>query len=203
MYTPEHYKVNDLLLAKKLIREYPFATLISTTELGLEAVLLPVLLSDEKEDRLSLEFHMATANYLSQSVLKKESLLIFNGPHAYISPVWYENYTIPTWNYVSLHIKGRVSQFSSKEAYAHLNKMLKTVELDSPYAQGMHALNGDQVKRLDGHFCAFSLEVNQIELKMKCNQNKSADDIRSVISNLRKRDGLLDREMADWMELIN
>ncbi|MGA7364523.1 MAG: FMN-binding negative transcriptional regulator, partial [Candidatus Sulfotelmatobacter sp.] len=119
MYIPEYFCVRDHEDAIKFMRANPFAILISSTEAGPFATHLPIFVRAENgEEQVILRGHVAKANphwrYLEQ---QPQCLIIFHGPHSYISP---SNYTlresVPTWNYGAVHLYGKAQVFSSAEA---------------------------------------------------------------------------------------
>src|SRR5258708_34802559 len=103
LYIPEFNRIEDRALTLAFLRANPFATLISTTETGPFATHVPIL-AHEADGHLHLRGHMAKANPHWKSLAQdQESLVIFSGPHAYISPSLYEiRESVPTWNYAAV-----------------------------------------------------------------------------------------------------
>src|SRR4051795_10840223 len=109
VYTPAHFAESDLATLHEAIEAYSFATLVSHCDGELFASHLPLLLKREEGQPGTLLGHMAKANPQWKEAAGTEVLAIFSGPHAYISPTWYEDEkTVPTWNYVSVHAYGRL-----------------------------------------------------------------------------------------------
>ena len=98
MCTPESFVERELLKLHDAIEQYSFATLVSSNA-ALEASHLPLLLDRYAGERGTLIGHMSRANRQWQAAAEREVLVVFSGPHAYISPRWYETPgTVPTWN---------------------------------------------------------------------------------------------------------
>ncbi len=114
MHVPTRFQQHDIEQLKQVIIEYPFATLITHSEHGIEANHIPFIL-DDKNNILSLHGHIATVNPLWKNVAQSSDVLVvFNGPNCYISPNHYptkkeHGKAVPTWNYVVVHVKGKIT----------------------------------------------------------------------------------------------
>src|SRR5271166_2798247 len=112
MYQPDHFRVDDLTQMHALMRERPFAALVSMGSEGLSATHLPTVLKDEGPDGV-VECHLAGANpHWKELAEGNEALMIFQGPQGYITPNWYASKAehgkvVPTWNYAVVHAYGR------------------------------------------------------------------------------------------------
>ena len=117
MYIPEFNRQEDRAATVAFMRANPFAILITTAEGVPFATHLPLLI-DETGDQIVVQGHMARANAHWKSMNEsEESLVIFHGPHAYISPSLYEiRESVPTWNYAAVHVYGQPTLFSDEEA---------------------------------------------------------------------------------------
>src|SRR5438034_11753106 len=105
MYIPEFNRIEDRATALAFMRANPFVILVSTTVSGPFATHLPLLI-DERADQITLRGHVAKTNPHWQMIShEQESLVIFHGPHAYVSPTLYEiRESVPTWNYATVHV---------------------------------------------------------------------------------------------------
>lgn len=114
MHILKKFKQDDLNTLKNLMIQHPFATLVSYCDSGLEANHLPFILKEEK-GQTKLHGHIAKVNDLWKHVENlSDVLVVFNGPDCYVSPNYYptkkkHGKAVPTWNYVSVHIKGVLS----------------------------------------------------------------------------------------------
>src|SRR6478609_4625091 len=106
MYSPHYNRFEDRAEIFAFMRRHSFAVLVTDGEGGLRASHLPSLVQDEA-GRFVIEMHMARANDQWRQFRDGEALVIFSGPHAYISPRWYEETErVPTWNYAAIHAYG-------------------------------------------------------------------------------------------------
>ncbi len=122
MYIPEFNRVEESALSLAFLQANPFATLISNTEAGPFATHIPIL-ARQIDGRLHLRGHVAKANPHWKSLGSDQgSLVIFSGPHAYISPSLYEiRESVPTWNYAAVHVYGKGTVFTDE---AQLKQLL-------------------------------------------------------------------------------
>ena len=117
MYTPNRFRVTDIDTLHAFMVQNSFATVVTNNDGLATASHLPLLLRRESGKLGNLIGHMAKANDQWHNVDGESCLVIFNGPHAYISPTWYEEKNVvPTWNYVSVHAHGRIFVETQKQA---------------------------------------------------------------------------------------
>ena len=166
------------------MRANPFAILISTTNDGPFATHVPVVIRETAGQTL-IRGHVAKANphwrYLQEQPL---CLMIFHGPHAYISPSNYampEN--VPTWNYGAVHAYGQVRTFSEPSVLLSiLHDLIPTFE--AAYAEQWASLSEPYRARMLSHIVGFEIEVTRIEAKFKLSQNRTRDEQQKVIDSL-------------------
>jgi transcriptional regulator len=188
VYIPEYFRVREHEDAIKFMRANPFAILISSTETGPFATHLPLFVRAEPgEEKVVLRGHVAKANphwrYLEQ---QPQCLVIFHGPHSYISP---SNYTVresvPTWNYGAVHLYGNAKVFSSPEALLGiLHDLINTFE--PAYAAQWASFDEAYRERMLKQIVGFEIEVTKMEAKFKLNQNRTREDQENVITSLEK-----------------
>src|SRR5438132_1080087 len=108
MYIPPAFRIEDLPCLHAIMRENSFATLVTGAGGELCATHIPILLDPNRGKFGTLTGHVAKANTHWESLRGNvEALVIFQGPHAYVSPSWYKTQAVPTWNYVAVHAYGR------------------------------------------------------------------------------------------------
>ena len=185
MYVPNHFAAPDDEALFAAIERYSFATLVSQGKNGLVASHLPLLLD---RTPAALVGHMARANSQWQEAAGQEVLAIFAGPHAYISPQWYEaKQVVPTWNYVAVHAYGRLELIDdAAETEAVLRRTVTHYEASQPQPW---TLAGPQefVARLAAQIVAFRIPVARIEGKWKLNQNHPAERRAKVVAALARQ----------------
>ncbi|HEU5318917.1 MAG TPA: FMN-binding negative transcriptional regulator [Chloroflexota bacterium] len=190
MYIPAHFEETRREVLHDLIRRHSFGTLVSQTANGLFATHLPLLLDAERGEHGVLRGHMARANPHWRSFVEEdagESLAIFNGPHAYVSPSWYETErAVPTWNYAVVHAHGRPLVV---EDDAEIRRLLDaTVDefeqgFERPWSTAR--LPQEYVNGMVAGIVAFELPISRLEGKLKLSQNRPAVDRERVMAALR------------------
>jgi transcriptional regulator len=184
VYIPEFNRVEDRAVALAFMQANPFALLISTTEAGPFATHLPIL-AREIDGVLQLRGHVARANpHWGFIKTDQESLVIFHGPHAYISPSLYElRESVPTWNYAAVHIYGVGSAFTEE---ARLNQFLQELiaQFDSSYAAQWPSLSEQYRIRMMQHIVGFEITATRVETKFKLSQNRTKTEQQNVIKSL-------------------
>lgn len=186
MYIPSHFYENDINLLHGVIKEYSFAILVTYHSAHPFASHLPFLLDAGRGEYGTLRAHMARANSQWQDFgSEQEALAIFQGPHAYISPSWYEApLSVPTWNYIAVHVYGVPRLVDENCLYIMLQDMVSTYEAGfaSPWE---FDLPGDYVDKMLKAVVGFEIEITRIEGKLKLSQNRSEADIKNVVKELR------------------
>ncbi len=194
MYIPKHFRETDQAHIIALANEYAFASLV-TVEAGLPFVShLPVLIEDD--GNLSIVGHMARANEQWRHFERNnEVLVMFQGPHSYISPSLYETAGVPTWNYASVHMYGVPSVVDDG---IRLKQIVEALTCKYEKLQSTPWIPDYPETMLAG-IIGFSVEVNRIEAKYKLSQNKSAADRKNIIACLSESGDTHAREMARLM----
>ena len=186
MYIPEFNRQEDRAATLAFMKANPFAILVSNVEGIPFATHLPLLI-DEIGDRVVVQGHMAKANAHWKSMKEgEESLVIFHGPHAYISPGLYENReSVPTWNYAAVHLYGEPTLFTDEESLrATLHRMIDTFE--SSYMAQWSELSEQYRSRMMKHIVGFDIKVTRLEAKFKLSQNRTKGEQARVIQALNQ-----------------
>ncbi len=204
MYVPKHFREEDLTVLQTLMRDYSFAILVSTQADGVPvATHLPVLFEPEPAPYGTLKAHLALGNAQWRTFQEeREVLMIFQGPHAYISPSWYEvEPSVPTWNYATVHAYGRPRLITAQaELRQHLGELVATYEGQFPQPWLMDTLPGDYVEKMMKGVVGLSIEITRLEGKYKMSQNRSSQDRRQVISHLQESEDMTTREVATLIQ---
>jgi transcriptional regulator len=200
MYNPASFAEHDVSKLHAFLRRHSFATLVSSGEGGLVASHLPLLL-DPGAGRLGhLLGHMARANPQWRQV-EGEVLAIFQGPHTYISPSWYEESgMVPTWNYVAVHAYGTLQLVDRRgELLEILRHAVAFYEGPRPEPWSLD-LEGERLEGLLRSIVGFRIEISRLEGKWKLSQNHPEERRRKVIRGLRQQSGDDSQEIATLME---
>ncbi len=186
MYIPEFNRQEDRSVTLAFMRANPFAILVSTADGIPFATHLPLLV-DEAGDQFMVRGHMARANPHWKSMQPgQESLVIFHGPHAYISPSLYEmRESVPTWNYAAVHVYGEATLFSDEEGLKDtLHRMIHTFE--SSYMTQWSELSDKYRSQMMKHIVGFEIKVKRLEAKFKLSQNRTKSEQARVIQSLNQ-----------------
>lgn len=202
MYIPPSFKIEDQQEINQFIKTNNFGTLISTVEGKYFATHLPFLLQSQ-ENGTFLTGHMARANPQWKSLQNQEVLVIFQGPHAYISSSWYSrenvkhpDVVVPTWNYTAVHVYGtfRITD-DVEEMKKNMQDQIRFYEPDS------YLLNNDSIyEHLFKAIVGFHIDVTRIEAKYKINQKDDEATRQGIIDALLATGYGGDQELAQFME---
>lgn len=201
MYTPDAFKLYELARLQGMMRRYPFALLLTMNTASLDATHLPFMVDAERGPHGTLLAHMARANpHWRLFDGQREALVVFTGPHAYISPSWYaDKVTVPTWNYVAIHAHGRPVIVTEKaRVRAMLERLVSEHEayVKPPWST---AQAGEYVQQQLDYIVAFEMQITRLEGKFKLNQNRSRIDQQGVVRALSGSEDPMEREIADLM----
>jgi len=193
MYIPSHFSENDLERVSEFIRANPLGLMVANVEGGLVGNHLPFSVRNKKIQVGSKLFtHSAKANPVWKLGESNEKvLLVFSGYETYITPSLYpskqENHkVVPTYNYISVHIYGRVSAIDDEQGKRRIVEML-TNDMEknrqSPWA--VSDAPQDYIKTMLANIVGLELLVDKIEAKWKASQNRPAKDRQGVINALK------------------
>jgi len=186
MYIPEAFRGQDRPTLVEFMRAQSFATLVSVKDEGsLWASHLPLLVT-ERGESLVLLGHVARANEHWKAFGVTESLAIFTGPHAYVSPSLYESVeSVPTWNYVAVHAYG-VPRILAADAADGLERLLEAMmeTYEPAYRRQWDGLPAGFRERMLHGIVGFEMPVARLEGKRKLSQNRSRADQERVAQAL-------------------
>ncbi len=204
MYIPKHNSENDLATLQTLMRDYSFATLVSAQEDGVPfATPLPFLYESKPGAYGTLKAHLALGNPQWRTFQpEREVLVIFQGPHAYISPSWYDvELSVPTWNYATVHAYGRPRIITDQsELYSHLKTLVATYEAQFANPWPFEHLPMEYVERQMQGIVGFAIEITRLEGKFKMSQNRSIHERERVIEGLSAATDTTTCEVAAIMQ---
>lgn len=205
MYVPRQFSQDDTAVAHDLIRTNVFATLVTEISGRLDATHVPVVLDAERGALGSLRFHLARANPTSKALAdKREVLMVFTGPHSYISPDWYaDENLVPTWNYAVVHAYGTPRTVDETELRRLLDDITASQEdglAKKPWTTDK--MPSDLVDELCKAIVGFDLPITELQGKWKLNQNRGADDRAGVVSALEELGGESNLAVAGTMRKL-
>lgn len=203
MYLPDAFKADELSALDQLAAYNAFGTLVSQVDGAPFASHLPVLYR-RADARVTITGHWARANPQWRGLEGQRALFIFHGPHAYISPRWYVEpaKNVPTWNYAVAHLYGRLRVIQDPaELESIVTALAEQYEAgaETPWRFGDAGEAGRvRLKAIVG----FELSTEDIQVKLKLNQNHPADNVRGAVRGLRGVGSPESSAVADWMEAI-
>jgi transcriptional regulator len=205
MYIPATFRETRSEVLHALMREHSFATLISILDGALFATHIPVLLDASRGEYGTLRAHMARANphwrAFTPTPDATESLVIFQGPHAYISPSWYlSQQAVPTWNYTAVHAYGRPTVTTELSRVRELlEETVGTFEDGMPQPWTTAQAGEEYIANMAKGIVAFEMPISRLEGKRKLGQNRPAEDARSAAHGLQANGDEVGQVVASLM----
>jgi transcriptional regulator len=178
MHIKEAFRLEALDAARELVRAHPFATIVTS---DLRATHMPCLL-DDGTDGLVVVGHVAREDPVSEA-LDDPVLLVFHGPHGYVSASWYGSDTIPTWNHVTLHVRGTPERF--EDALPVLRRTVDHFEAAVERPWSLERM-GDTARRMAEKVVAFRLRADSWHAEAKLSQDKPEDERARVLAGLER-----------------
>jgi transcriptional regulator len=185
-------------LVRELVREHPWATLVTTSRASLVASHYPVMLDEEAEE-LTLLTHLGRPDDEVLDIDRGEVLVIVQGHHGYISPGWYSESErlVPTWNFTVVHLRGTPQILGEDENLEVLTRLVAHFErhLDDPFQ-----LDREEATPIAKGTVGLCIPIDRFEMKRKLGQNKDEKSRRSAIAALREEGPYRHPSLADEME---
>jgi transcriptional regulator len=206
MYVPGFNRMTDIDEMLTFINQYSFGIMVSSQHNVPIATHLPFITAYDGET-LQLRSHFAVANDHWKSVSNlTESLAIFTGPHAYITPKLYDKVeSVPTWNYIAVHAYGTVEIFGYHDQPERLEQMLVAMidNYESSYQPQWQSLNDRFRNGMRQGIIGLEMTVTRIQGKAKLSQNKSAQEQAKIADSLEKNSDTMVKEIAYAMRALH
>lgn len=201
MYNPRSYRHENVAELHDFIRRYNFAALFTHQNGESFSTLLPFMIDAARGPLGTLVAHMARANpHWRAFEGAPPSLVVFTGPHAYISPAWYEEQvTVPTWNYTLVHAAGPVRIVDDPRQLREMVLRL-VAQHETPLGNPWDVRKAEAAleTELEG-IVGFEIPIERLEGKFKLNQNRSVADREGVVRALEQSSHPDEREIARLM----
>jgi transcriptional regulator len=189
MYVPIAFAEERVDVLHDFIRRHGFASLVTCGRAGPTASHVPVVLVPEQGNLGALHFHLAKPNEQCTDLMEgSAALLMFHGPHAYISPGWYAKpeAAVPTWNYIVVHAHGAARVMSDDRLAYHLRMLVSAYESTGSDGWSVKRLTGEAFEKLRRGIVGFEVEIIRLQGKWKLGQNRSREDREGAVRGLRK-----------------
>lgn len=197
MYIPKHFQIRDKKRIYQIIEDYSFATLFSQHNGIPWATHLPLILDPTQK---YLYGHFARANPQWKDIEDQFVLAIFQGPHCYISSSWYETTkAVPSWNYLSVHVTGKLEMIEGEELADSLDKMVLKYE-DPTSTYDLKNVDTQYIKDLTMGIVGFRIKIEKLEGKAKLSQNHPKIRQERVIHQLEKSNKENEQAIARLMK---
>jgi transcriptional regulator len=195
MYSPPYNRIEDRAELLECMRANNFVLLVTGTGGTLHASHLPVTVEDGAAG-LKIDMHMARNNPQWQEFFDEDVLVVFSGPHAYISPRWYEQKPrVPTWNYAAIHAYGVPKVISEPQA-KHASQRRLVASLDPEWLPKFDALPAEYVSSMLEGIVNFEIPVSRIETRWKLSQNRGRREMELIAAALEKSGDSVERSLA-------
>lgn len=185
MYIPKYFREEDHEKILAFLRQNNFPAIVSFDGEKLLATHTPVEVTEDRDGNITIFSHMSRANPQWKTFEAQEVLLIFQGAHTYISPRWYNHVNVPTWNYMMVHVYGKVRLLEHAELFALLSRLVQAHEANSTYR--LEGLPQDFVQKEIKGTVGFAIDVTRIDAGYKLSQNRNDEDHESIVRELYQR----------------
>ena len=211
MYIPAHFAADDSEV-RELLTKHGAADLITLTDDGLLATMLPFAYEPSAGEHGALYGHVARNNDQWRKPARGESLAIVRGPDSYVSPSWYaakaeHGRVVPTWNYLTAHVYGQLLVHDDptwvEDIVRRLTAKHEAARLASPRQPPAWSVDDAPRAFIEGQLRAIvglELQITRIEAKAKLSQNRPVGDIVGIVDGLAARG---DDPMATAVEHAN
>ncbi|MCM3355071.1 MULTISPECIES: FMN-binding negative transcriptional regulator [Bacillus] len=200
MYIPKYYKVTNVDDIWDFVQNNSFGTIVTTAQGKPIATHLPLQLMKEG-DTYYITGHIAYGNPQWRTFETCEDVLVmFQGPHAYISSSWYEKENVPTWNYQAVHVYGTASILNEEELKHDLTMLLQKYEKHRKNPVLWDKLSPQLLESQLKGIVGFKMKVGEIQASYKLSQNRNEKDYMNIIDQLRHEGNPNSKQMAELME---
>ena len=195
MYSPPYNRVEDRDEILAFMRANSFVVLVTGTGGTLHASHLPATIH-ERGGGLVIDMHMARNNPQWQEFFDDEVLVVFPGPHAYVSPRWYEEEErVPTWNYAAVHAYG-VPKVIEDEKIKYDSQRRLVATLDAQWLPKFDRLRPEYVERMLKGIVNFEIPVSRLDTRWKLPQNHSRREQELIAEQLERSADSAERALA-------
>jgi transcriptional regulator len=196
MYSPPYNRIEARAELLEFVRAHNFPLLVTGTGGALHGSHLPATIH-EREERLFIDMHMAKNNPQWKEFFDDEVMVVFTGPHAYISPRWYEEKErVPTWNYTAVHAYG-VPRVIDNRGAKHASQRRLIATMDPQWLPKFDSLREEYVNQMLDGIVNFEIAVTRLETRWKLSQNRSRREMELIAAELEKSADSGERALAE------
>jgi transcriptional regulator len=185
---------------QEFIQKNAFATLYSQVDGKPWATHLPLFLEKKSVGKFILHGHLAKANPQAKQLANlEEVLVVFHGPHAYISSSWYTHENVPTWNYLAVHVYGKARLIEGGELLHHLKSLVDQYETGRPNRVQVETMTPSYLEGQIRALVGFEIEIKEIHASAKLSQNRDDENYERIVQQLEQSSLASDQEVAEEM----
>jgi transcriptional regulator len=189
MYIPRRYDQKDKETIHAFIRQNSFAILISVYDGLPVGTHIPLQLETGADGKDILMGHISKGNEQKYSLTEGARVLaIFPGPHAYVSPRWYTEMNVPTWNYLAVHVYGTIHLIEGEELRAALSRLVDTYERQMPKPVHIEEIPEKTLHDDLRGIVGFRITIDEYQAAWKLSQNRDEQSYHQVIDHLEQGD---------------
>ncbi len=203
MYSPAHFRKEDLQTLIEFIKEFSFGALITVDAIFPSASMIPMELL-QRGNELYLYGHVSAANPQAQIFSRNNvaGLAIFSAGHSYVSSSWYEKENVSTWNYRTVQVKGFLHPLLDDELRSHLIRIQAKYENGQTTPRTVETMSEGYFEKQVNGVRGFCMKISTIEGSWKLSQNRNEKDFQNVIEQLEKQDDANAIEIANEMKKL-
>ena len=201
MYVPGYYRNHDIEEVKSFVRENSFGILVSNGSSKLHATHIPLELDRNEEGKDILTGHISRANRQWKNFSNNDRVLvIFNGPHAYVSSSWYDHENVPTWNYIAVHVYGVIKIIEGEKLLQAIKRLVDRYESKSENPVSIEKMSEKFLSREIKGVVGFEIEIEEIHSAYKLSQNRDSKNYTNIIKELEKQGDSNSLSVAEEMK---
>ena len=201
MFIPHYFKNENIEDVLDFIDKNGFAILISQSNSKFSATHIPLLLDRNENGHPILTGHVSKGNPQWNNFENDDEVLaIFNGPNCYISSSWYDHENVPTWNYVAVHIYGKVKIIEGERLITALTKLVDKYEKQMENPVSVRTMSEEFLKKEIKGIVGFEIEITEIQSAYKLSQNRDKINHSNIVAELRKSGDNNSLRIAEEME---
>ncbi|MCS5714408.1 FMN-binding negative transcriptional regulator [Herbiconiux sp. CPCC 205716] len=200
------FALTDPTAVAQLVRDHPWATLVSNTSDGLVASHYPVLIDEGVDGSLALLTHVGRPDERLHELGEHELLVVVQGPHGYVSPGWYDEHpAVPTWNFVTAHLYGTPELLDPAENLRVLEQLVDHFEQRMPEPRSMRGTlaNSAYADRISAGTVGLRIPVERFTAKLKMSQNRTEGSLRRIVEALEGDGPYASAELAEQVRRAN
>ena len=188
MYIPKHYEKQNLAEVRAFLKANSFGILLTTAENKIWGTHIPLELEPDLDNGQEVFYgHVAKGNRQWQQFEQKNNdvLLIFNGPQAYVSSSWYGYEEVPTWNYIAVHVYGKIQIIDEEELLYALTRLVDKHEQHSAKPIRVQNLSSKTMRQIRG-IVGFKVSISEIQAAYKLSQKHNEADYNNIVHHLKR-----------------